>query len=289
MNATFTEKTIMINNSATSYIEAGPVDAPAIVFIHSIGLNKSMWNGQISCFSESYRAIAFDIKGHGNSATGDFQYTMDQFAEDLATFLNKMNIPNAILCGTGLGGYIALRAINLFPEKVSGLILCDTNSYADSNKEKAKRYAHIKLLKSSKNTAFAADTAANMFCGYTMNYNAPLVSWALENIEANNPMALIGTLLAIAGRADTSEFLKKITVPTLIIAGERDSQSLPMEAQYLNHFIAGSSLKTIAGAGKLSNLEQADQFNANVAAFMAANFSRMNVGEIQQEDFQKLI
>jgi 3-oxoadipate enol-lactonase len=266
-----------MNNNLVFFTDSGPKEANAIVFIHGMGLDHSIWKTQIDFFSKDFRIICYDIRGHGNSGTGDGQYSIDLFVDDLVSLLDHLNIPQAILCGLSMGGYIALRTFDLFPERVKGLILCETKSHSDSNSEKTKRFRQIKELKASGTTLFASERAASLFNREAFSNNPELVSEIRNILESNSIAALCGTLLALASRVDTGECLKKINVPTLILAGENDDKSLPLDGQYLNHFIAGSKLEIISGAGRLSNMEKSDDFNNILAQFLISKLTTLTV------------
>jgi 3-oxoadipate enol-lactonase len=277
MNSILQENYAEINGIAVSYTDSGPKDAIAAVFIHGFGLDKSMWNNQKDFLSATNRVITYDIRGHGQSGVGHMNYTIDLFTEDLVSLLNHLNIDRAVLCGLSMGGYIALRTISLYPEKALGLILCDTKSCADNNDEKIRRFNQIKFIKTVGVTAFAAEIGLNLFHQETVNENSEKVYWAVKTLEKNNPDALCATLMALASRVDTSEYLKNITVPTLIVSGEKDKERLPLDAQYLNHFIAGSQLCTISGAGHLSNMENSEEFNRMVSEFFLNKLMKLTI------------
>jgi 3-oxoadipate enol-lactonase len=272
MTSIYTAKQVEINGTIISFNEQGLKDATPIIFIHDLGLNQTLWQQQVEKFQHSNRIITYDVRGHGKSGTGDGHYTIDLFVEDLISLMNHLEIPKAIFCGLSMGGFIALRAIESFPERVLGLILCETNSYADSNEEKIIRFRNIKNLKSKGVTDFATDVVNQLLNPVSHQKRPDLVSALKTTIKSTSLEGLCGTLLAIASRTDTSRYLKEIKVPTLIIAGEKDN-SHPFDSQYLNHFITGSHLHTIKGSWSISNIENPDEFNTVVEEFLCRKFS----------------
>jgi 3-oxoadipate enol-lactonase len=284
MNAPFTENTAEINGINVCYTEGGPQNAIAVIFIHPFGLDHTIWKEQQQFLSENYRVISYDVRGHGQSGIGNGHYFIDLFAEDLIKLMDHLHIEKAVLCGLSMGGYIALRAVSLFPERVLGLMLCDTKSYGDTNEDKIRRFEQIRQIKTNGVLAFAADAGLNLFRKETLENNFEKVSLILEKLEKNNPDALCETLLALASRVDTSEYLKNINVPTLILTGEKDKEILPLDAQYLNHFIAGSSLCSIPDSGHLSNLENPEVFNTTISGFLFTKLTRLTI-----EDHESVI
>ena len=138
-----------------SFFVSGPVNATPIVFIHGFPFNREMWQPQVEFLEKSYRVITYDLRGHGKSTVGDGQYFMEYFVDDFITLLNHLKIASAVICGFSMGGYIALRAIERYPEKFKGLILADTRSEADSNEAKLKRAAGLMAIKSQGMALFA--------------------------------------------------------------------------------------------------------------------------------------
>jgi pimeloyl-ACP methyl ester carboxylesterase len=64
------EKKVKVNNVYISYAEAGSPDAMPVIFIHGFPFSKAMWAGQLEILKNDYRAIAYDVRGHGNSEAG---------------------------------------------------------------------------------------------------------------------------------------------------------------------------------------------------------------------------
>src|SRR5436309_9251007 len=106
-----------------------------------------MWNPQVEFLKQSFRVVAYDIRGHGQSDVGDGQYTMELFADDLLGLLDSLRIEKAVLCALSMADYIALRTAEKSQERVGGLILCDTKADADSDEAKLKRATTIRFIK----------------------------------------------------------------------------------------------------------------------------------------------
>ena len=88
-------------------------------------------------------------------------------------------------------------------------------------------------------------------------------------IEEVPPAAAAGTLIALAGRTDTTPSLYNINVPTLILVGQHDAITPPSASGAMKEKIPGAELHLISGAGHLSNVEQPVEFNRHLADFLA--------------------
>lgn len=181
----FVENKLIIttNNQAISYIDEGSVNNPTIILIHGFPLNKSMWNKQIGELKKNYRVIAYDIRGHGNSDAGDDDFSIELFVNDLISLMDDLKIDKVILCGFSMGGYIALNAIENYPERFSALILCDTNCTEDKPEAKEKRIKAIESIRENGLEQYADESLKKLF--------APLsISNQLEEITIVREMIL---------------------------------------------------------------------------------------------------
>jgi 3-oxoadipate enol-lactonase len=241
----------------------------AVIFIHGFPFSSEMWKEQASALAASFRVITYDIRGHGKSDAGDGQYSIDLFADDLLALIDLTGLEKVVLCGLSMGGYIALRAMEKFPERIAGLILCDTQSKADGNEAKIKRFETIKLVRTEGVEKFAGEFVKKIFAPSSLENKIPGVEMISNIIKSNSVNGICGTLLALAARTDTSESLKNIKVPALIITGKEDKITTPAEAEFMHQQITGSELQLLPGAAHLSNLENQNGFNEALAKFLS--------------------
>ena len=87
-------------------------------------------------------------------------------------------------------------------------------------------------------------------------------------IESNSSVGICGTLLALAGRTETTPSLPKIQVPTLILVGEQDKITPPELSEKMHALIPNSKLQILPNAAHLSNLEEPEEFNSNLLSFL---------------------
>ncbi len=245
---------------------------PAIVFIHGFPFSRKMWRPQMEYLAGKYSTLNLDLRGHGESEVGDGIYTLELFIDDLVALLNHCQLKKVILCGLSLGGYITLRAWERIPDRISGLILCDTKSEADSNEAKVQRARMIELVKSSGLTRYTEEMLPLLLSESTLKHNNAVVKLMQEMMLTSSPRAVCGTLLAIAARTDTTAALKTITVPTLVVVGAEDSRTTPASSKAMASQIPGARLEIISGAGHLSTLERPDEVNQIIGEFLETKF-----------------
>ena len=260
-----------VNNSLLHYIDIGISTATPVVFIHGFPFSHKMWTfpgGQTEALASTHRVIAYDVRGHGDSEVGAGQYTIELFVDDLIGLLDHLSISKTVVVGLSMGGYIALRAVERNPDRFRALALCDTRSEADSNDAKIKRAVSIKAVKANGPRQFAQTFVANVFTPESFNVRPDIVKAIESIIERTAPLSLCGTMLALAGRTDTTSSLSAITIPTLIMVGEHDALAPPAASQAMNEKIPQSEFHVIPSAAHMSNMENPVEFNKHLVEFL---------------------
>ncbi|MFH0990382.1 MAG: alpha/beta fold hydrolase [bacterium] len=259
---------VRLNNFTINYTERGLPQGSPIIFIHGFPFNHSMWDPQMMALPNHYRAITYDIRGHGLSEIGDGQYTIDLFVEDLIALLDHLVIDRTTVCGLSMGGYIALRALERYPERFNALILSNTRAESDSNETKVKRFATFKMIKERGVSVFAEQFVQSIFSDDTKSKNDALVNSFTRLIQTNSPLGICGTILALASRTDLLAGLSQIAIPTLILVGEHDTLTPVSASRTMREHIQRSTLKVISHAAHISNLENPIEFNKVLVEFL---------------------
>ena len=255
------------NGTRLYYVDVGQPSGPPIVLIHGFPLSHEMWANQIEILKSVYRVVACDLRGQGRSEVGDGQFTLEFLVDDLIALLDHLKIKQAVLCGLSMGGYVSLRTVERNTQRVSGLVLCDTKSEADPNEARLARGASVRAIKRNGVEAYA-ETFLKGALSPTSLKDGHVVETAAKIIRQNQALGLCGTLLALAGRTDTTSFLPKIEVPTLILVGEQDTVTPPEHSRRMQSLIRNSELHIIPQAGHMTNMENPTIFNTHLLNFL---------------------
>jgi 3-oxoadipate enol-lactonase len=258
------EKRIQINGIEVSYLQEGIADALPLIFIHGFPFNKLMWTNQLNVLKSTYRCIAYDVRGHGQSDAGDADFSIDLFADDLLAFLDALKIKKAVVCGLSMGGYITLNAIQKQPERFAALLLVDTQCGADTAEGKEKRMKTIAFIKKNGLQIYAEESLKNLFAPASFQSHKQQVQFIHQTILNTPAEVICRTLQALADRRDSCTYLPKIKVPVCVIVGSEDKITPPAGAQKMADAINKSKVVIINNAGHLTNLEAPEEFN-NVA------------------------
>ena len=219
-----------------NYIEKG-MGFP-LILLHGNGENLSYFKHQIEYFSNKYRVIAIDTRGHGDSKRGSAPFRIHQFAQDLHDFMEEMQIDKAHLLGFSDGGNIALVFTLKYQQKVERLIL----NGANLNQRGVKAKIQIPIV-----------------IGY---YIASM--FAKRSEEAKRKSEMLGLMVNDPNIPVTE--LSKITVPTLGIAGTNDMIK-EKHTRMIQEHMKDSKLKLLEGDHFIAN-QKYTEFNKAVEGFL---------------------
>jgi 3-oxoadipate enol-lactonase len=260
---------IKLPTFSMAYDEDG-IDNP-IVLIHGYPLNRHIWEPQLKPICDVARVLAPDLRGHGQSDPVPGQYTIETLADDLHHFLSALNASQPVtLCGLSMGGYIAFAYYRKYKASVASLILTATRAGADSEEAKANRDKAAATARAEGAKAIATSLLPKLLSPKTHDSKPNVVAQLREIMESASVESIVGDLMAIKDRPDSTPTLSEIDVPTLILHGEDDQLIPPKEAEAMNAAIKGSKLQLIHEAGHLLNMEQPKIFNDAVRGFLEA-------------------
>jgi pimeloyl-ACP methyl ester carboxylesterase len=230
-----------------------------------------MWVEQIAALGPLCRLIAPDLRGHGQSESPDGVYTMDEMADDVVELLDQLEIKQPIvLGGLSMGGYVALSLVLRYPQRVGGLILCDTRAAADTPEAaKGREETARKVMREGTGRSMIETMVPRLFGKTTLEKHPQRVEAMFAVMERTSPLGIAGALRGMAARKDRRGELARITMPTLVLVGEDDVISPPAEAREMAAAIPNSRLEVIPGAGHLSPYENPTAANLAILRFLS--------------------
>jgi pimeloyl-ACP methyl ester carboxylesterase len=239
-----------------------------VVLLHGFPLDSRMWSAQVPALtSAGYRVIAPDLRGFGQSPS-DKSFTVESLADDVHALLAGIGALPVVLAGLSMGGYVALAYAKKYPADLRGLVLLDTKAEADTAEGKEGRQKMIDLVRKDGAKAVADQMMPKMFAKDAVGQR-PQVAQDLRRMMEATPAKTIGHALeAMRDRPDRSGELASIEVPTLVIVGESDQITPPQGAEAMAKKIPNAKLETIRGAGHMSPMEQPEQVNRALMAFL---------------------
>jgi 3-oxoadipate enol-lactonase len=248
------------------YDEAGA--GSTIVLLHGFPFNRSLWRDQVAELSAHYRVVTPDLRGHGETSVTAGPATMDEMARDIVALMDAINVSEAVVGGLSMGGYVTLSLVRMFPERVRALVLADTRAGADTEEAKQNREVQAQKALQEGMAPIADAMLPKLVSPMTVAKQPEVVARVREMIVKTNPAGAAAALRGMAQRRDHTDFLPRVTSPTLIIVGRHDLITPVSESELMHRRIAGSQLQVIEDAGHVANLEQPKSFNRALSQFL---------------------
>ena len=122
---------VRIPGRGTTFVRdvPGPVDAPTVVLLHSLGATASLnWPGAFGALSPAFRVVALDHRGHGRGIRTPLRFGLQDCADDVVALADVLGIDQLVAVGYSMGGPVAMLARRRHPSRVAGLVLCATSA-----------------------------------------------------------------------------------------------------------------------------------------------------------------
>ena len=194
--------------------------------------------------------------------------SVDAYSDQVLDLLDALHVERAVVCGLSMGGYVTFALLRRAQDRVSGIVLADTRSTADSPEILRMREGMLERLQGGGASAVAVDMQPKLFGPATYRKRPAVIASVRQFIERQPPDAIADAIRAMMTRPDSGALLSSLRMPALVIVGEDDVMTPPSDAEGMHAAIAGSSLVRLPGVGHMSNLEDPHAFNAAVADFL---------------------
>jgi YbgC/YbaW family acyl-CoA thioester hydrolase len=259
---------LLIRDVATAVDVQG--DGPAILFVHGFPLDRTMWRHLVAPLT-GWQRIAPDLRGMGLSdVPRSGEYSMAEYADDLAALLEKLEVEQVVVCGLSMGGYVVLEFMRRHRDMVRALILTNTRAEADTPEGQQGREEMIRLIEREGSGAVADNLLPKLLCPSSLSAMPQVVEHVRTMITGSPTAGVIGALRAMKQRPDSTQFLQEIDVPTLVVTG-REDRLIPVEhSRTMADAISGAQYTVIPEAGHLTPLEQPIATSRVIGEFLEA-------------------
>jgi 3-oxoadipate enol-lactonase len=250
-------------------------EGASLVLIHGFTDNSSMWYNQVPAFSERFKVLAYDVRGHGRTKAPEGGFSMRLFADDLRVLLGALGIERACVLGYSMGGRIALQFALDNPEMTTGLVFANSgvaSSDVQPSEEQiaalAERRSQMVEMFETGNIEVIADGMAERSFSPGFRDEDPAVFEKYKDIKLqNDPRHYLAIMEAMVEAVTHPPDLRQLACPALIIAGERDGFMTLDEAKSMQRAIDDVSL-TILPTGHAAAIEAPQAFNRAVLDFL---------------------
>ncbi len=225
------------------------INAPRIALVHSLALDRTIWDGVVTELAPHAAILAYDCRGHGASSPVVMRYTAARFADDLAQLMDHVGWRDAVVAGCSMGGCVAQAFAASYAPRTRGACLIDTTAwYGADAPQKWRERAQTALTK-----GMGALIDFQLTRWFTDVYrtspgNAATIA-ALTKVFLANDVRCYEQTCEMLGTEDLRALLPSIKAPVAVVVGREDYATPVAMAESLHRAIAQSTL-TVIGHGR---------------------------------------
>lgn len=243
----------------------GPDNAPVLMLSNSLGTNLSMWDPQIPAWSQTFRVLRYDSRGHGQSTAPDTPYTIAQLGTDALAILDHFGIERAHWCGLSKGGMVGQWLACNAPDRLGRVVLANTAAHMGPPSLWDGRIATVR---NQGMAPLVQPVLERWFSRDFIERDTATVAAVRAMLETTPPLGYANCCAAIRDM-DQREAIRAVTNPVLVIVGTLDPATPPAAGRLISVSIPGARLVELEAA-HLSNLEQPAGFTTAVRDFLTA-------------------
>ena len=259
---TFDAKSVRLN-----YLDYGSFSDRPLVMLHGGAWRWQEYLSLIPTLGRQWRTYALDLRGNGRSGWVPDTYRLQDFAEDNAEFLSRLNTP-AALVGHSIGGVIALMVAARYPDKVKALIIEDSPLTLDNYRKIVESSQDmfglwLDLKKSAQSEQELSLALADAYKDYPGVTSAWILFFAgcLWQLDPTYFNALLHDFDGFTEGYDYQSILTKIACPVLFLRGETKLGAVMTddEISWLQQNCGNVQCARIDGVGHLLHLQDEGQ------------------------------
>lgn len=228
-----------------------------LILLHGAGGSSQTFLHQLRQLDRTMNVVAVELPGHGGTP-GPGRDTISGYAAWVEETLSSFPIKSFFLVGHSMGGAIALELALRSWSRIKGLILIASG---------AELRVAAKILEGLAREPEPTMALINRWC-FPPDADPQMIQQSLELLR-QTPIQVTYNDFQACNRFDRSENISTITLPTLILVGERDAMTPPAFSEALQKEILHSKLVLVPGAGHLVMLEKPREVNRAIETFVS--------------------
>lgn len=244
---------------------------PAIVLLHGLLFDGSMWRGQVEPLSLLGRVLVFDGFGHGKSDVTSFM--LEEHADALLEAFDTLGVKRAMIVGLSWGGMLGMRIALRNPERLVGLVLLDTSADRETWLGRLRYRAFVVMHEAVGMSfrVFSSLIAPVIFAPRTIREHPEIVNAMYRRAAGFVPRGIgrAGLAVVVTRTVLSDDQLRTIALPTLVLCGKEDAATTPDKSERIARAIPGARLAFIDGVGHSSVVEDPAAVNAHLVPFVA--------------------
>ncbi|HEX6063618.1 MAG TPA: alpha/beta hydrolase [Longimicrobiales bacterium] len=246
------------------YAEEGPANGSPVIMLHGLSDSWFSFSKVMPLLGKRHRVYALDLRGHGNSDKPATGYHMRNLAEDVVAFMDAQKIARATIVGHSMGSFVAQQVALAAPHRVSRLVLVGSGTTPNEFGGMQEFYDAAAALPEPVPEAFARDFQVSTI--YRPVGDAFLERAIDESLKL--PSRVWRELVKGMSATDAAVGLGRLNIPTLVLAGDKDTFALPKLQPPLVAMLKSAKLKMYKETGHAVHWERPDEFARDVDLFM---------------------
>jgi len=267
------ESTTQASDGVTISYDVRGSGSTALVFIHGWCSNKTFWREQLNTINDKYRAVSIDLPGHGKSGHDREVCTFSSFANDVKRVVESLDLKKVVLIGHSMGGLIALKAAQLMPNRIIGIVGIDAINNVEDVDPPEMMEPFISVLQ----TNFKGTIRVAIPRMLSPNATPELIEWVTENsLEADSSIAI--SIVREISNVNQKNLLSSVFIPVRCIYAASDDSTVFTARLETNQKYADFDAVAIKDVGHFLHLEKPDEVNQHLMYF---------VSEIEKANYDK--
>lgn len=246
-----------------------------LLFIHGWLFNSGIWKYQLEHFKKQFHVISVDLRGFGKSEIGKAKPSLEQFVFDIEQLLKELSLHNVNIVGWSMGGFIAMKLALFCPERLKSLTLVSTtpsliqrDGFPQALPPVIVNRIKTQIARTPKKTM--ENFQELIFSPEEKKLNTINTLKKILIHESNESVECLENSLDSFMKEDLRSSLHKISLPALIIHGNKDCICMPEAALFLKEKLKRASLYLLKECGHAPFLTLPYQFNKILTSFLSS-------------------
>ncbi|SHE86978.1 Pimeloyl-ACP methyl ester carboxylesterase [Seinonella peptonophila] len=216
------------SNTTITYKDEG--NGHPIVLIHGFMGDHRYWDTLFSSLTNHSRVIVLDLPGHGSSSMPNQNLSIEEYAAEIDSFLEQLQLSQVTLIGHSLGGYITAAFAELYAHRLARFAFIHSTALPDTEESKKNREAGINAIQKDGVHPFVDGLIPKLFAQDHHQRNADAIQYAKEIGYHTSEAGAISALYAMRDRPNRVKVLEDTQLPVLVVAGSDDGVVPPKRA-----------------------------------------------------------
>jgi pimeloyl-ACP methyl ester carboxylesterase len=241
---------------------------PPVVLLHGVGLNQSIWAGQVKALEAGFQVITYDLLGHGQSVATRANAPLADWVDQLTGVVRDLALEKFALVGFSFGGLIAQAYAAQHSRLIDRLVLMST-VYDRNEAERASVLSRVDVARREGPHTIISAALSRWFSPEFSKAHPEIMKQYEALLRGNDAASFLSAYqcFAVADRELVGE-LAAFDWPTLVMTGELDTGSTPAMARKLAGMIPGAECSIIAGGRHMMPVEMPGEVNSVLRRFL---------------------